>query len=124
MINRKFIRYGIVGAIGTITHLVILLFLVEFLSFNPIISSSFAFIVVVLVSYYLNYNWTFASKAKHLNALIRYITVCLVGFSLNLGIMFVIVDILHLWYMFGQIIAILVIPISNFILNSRWAFKA
>jgi putative flippase GtrA len=124
MIDRKFIRYGIVGSIGTIIHLGILSLLVELLSFNPIISSSAAFIVVVLISYYLNYNWTFQAQVKHLKALIRYITVCLVGFSLNAGIMFIIVDILNLWYVFGQILAIIIIPISNFILNSWWAFKA
>lgn len=124
MISRKFIRYGIVGSIGTITHLGILLFLVEIVSLNPIISSSVAFIIVVLISYYLNYNWTFKATAKHFNSLIRYIAVCLVGFSLNTGIMFIIVDILHLWYMLGQIISIIIIPISNFILNSRWTFRA
>lgn len=123
MINRKFVRYGIVGAIGTITHLLILLLLVEILSFNPIISSSFAFIVVVFISYYLNYNWTFKSTTKHFTVLIRYIMVCLSGFTLNIIIMFIVVDVLNLYYMLGQIISIVVIPISNFILNNRWAFK-
>ncbi|MBS3027307.1 MAG: GtrA family protein [Dolichospermum sp. DET50] len=123
MINKKFVRYGIVGAIGTITHLLILLLLVEILSFNPIISSSLAFIVVVFISYYLNYNWTFKSTTKHFTVLIRYIIVCLSGFTLNIIIMFIVVDVLNLYYMLGQIISIIVIPISNFILNNRWAFK-
>ena len=124
MISKKFIRYGIVGAIGTITHITLLLVLVEVFLFNPIVGSSIAFIAVVVISYCLNYSWTFKAKNNHLTALTRYIAVCLIGFGLNAGIMFVVVDIFQLWYLLGQIVSIVVIPISNFILNSRWAFKA
>ncbi|MBW4604826.1 MAG: hypothetical protein KME29_36040 [Calothrix sp. FI2-JRJ7] len=37
--------------------------------------------------------------------------------------MFTIVNILKSWYIIGQIISIIVIPISNYLLNSRWSFK-
>ena len=124
MINKKFIRYGVVGALGTIIHLVLLLLLVEVFSLHPVISSSIAFIVVIIISYYLNYTWTFRAKKNHVAALSRYITVCLIGFGINAGIMFIVVDVLRLWYFFGQMISIIVIPVSNFILNSRWAFKS
>ena len=123
MINKKFIRYGIVGAIGTFVHLALLFIFVEIFSFHAVVSSSIAFIAVVIISYCLNYTWTFKAKSNHATALTRYIMVCSIGFGLNAGIMFVVVDIFQLWYLFGQIISIIVIPISNFILNSRWAFK-
>lgn len=124
MINKKFIRYGIVGAIGTITHIMLLLILVEVFLFDPVVGSSIAFVAVVIISYYLNYNWTFKAKNNHLTALARYVAVCLIGFGLNAGIMFAVVELFQLWYVLGQIISVVVIPISNFILNSRWAFKA
>jgi putative flippase GtrA len=123
-VSQKFIRYGIVGAFGTVTHVGLLALLVEVLSLPPVVSSSAAFVVVVIISYCLNYKWTFRAKSKHTTALFRYTTVSLVGFSLNLGIMYLIVDVLHLWYLIGQMISIIVIPISNFFLNSKWAFKA
>ncbi|QLE57813.1 GtrA family protein [Nostoc sp. TCL26-01] len=122
--SSKFIKYAIVGALGTFTHIGLLTLLVEILTLPPVISSSAAFIVVVIISYWLNYRWTFRSKSKHRRALLRYSIVSLFGFSLNLGIMYLIVNVLHLWYLIGQIIAIIFIPISNFFLNSRWAFKA
>ena len=123
MVSKKFIRYGIVGAVGTVTHLGLLLILVELMSLSPIIASSIAFMVVVIISYYLNYTWTFKAKNNPFIALIKYLVVCSCGFSLNAGIMFLVVDVLHGWYLLGQVIAIVVIPISNFLLNSYWAFK-
>ena len=123
MISKKFIRYGVVGAIGTAVHIILLLVLVEVFSFHPVIASSGAFVVVIIVSYYLNYSWTFKARNNHATALARYITVCLIGFSLNAGIMFIVVDLLNWWYLLGHAISTIVIPISNFILNSRWAFK-
>ena len=124
MVSKKFIRYGIVGAVGTVTHLGLLLILVELISLSPVIASSLAFMVVVIISYYLNYTWTFKAKNNPFTALIKYLVVCSCGFSLNAGIMYLVVDVLHGWYLLGQVIAIVVIPISNFILNSCWAFKA
>lgn len=123
MISKKFIRYGVVGATGTIIHLALLFLLVEVCSLHPVVASSGAFIVVIIVSYYLNYTWTFQAKNSHSKTLVKYLAVCAIGFGLNAGIMFIFVDLLQLWYLFGQIVSIIVIPISNFILNSRWAFK-
>jgi putative flippase GtrA len=120
---RKFSRYAVVGIIGTFTHLGILAFLVEILHHTPIISSTIGFLVTVIISYYLNYNWTFRSKGKHLVVLTRYITVSLIGLCLNTGIMHLVVHVFSLWYGFGQMISIILIPLSNFFLNSKWAFK-
>ena len=120
---RKFSRYAIVGIIGTFIHLSILAFLVENLHHSPIISSTIGFLVTVVVSYLLNYNWTFRSKGKHIVVLARYTTVSLIGLCLNTGIMYLVVDIFSLWYGIGQTISIILIPISNFFLNSKWSFK-
>ncbi|TFI55834.1 GtrA family protein [Mastigocladus laminosus UU774] len=121
--KHKFIRYAIVGVLGTSLHTGVLVLLVEVFSTPPLLSTSAGFIASFIASYLLNYKWTFRSKGKHINTLIRYSAVSLSGFILNLTIMFLIVDIFSLWYMIGQIISIIVVPVSNFILNSRWAFK-
>ncbi|WP_442943210.1 GtrA family protein [Nostoc sp.] len=35
---------------------------------------------MIIIYYYLNYHWTFQAKTQHLKSLVRYITVCLIGF--------------------------------------------
>lgn len=120
---KKFIKYAVVGLIGTFTHLSILGFLVEVLHFSPIVGTTIGFLVTVIISYYLNYRWTFSSSSKHIIALPRYTAVSLIGLCLNTGIMFLTVNVFHLWYVIGQTIAVIMIPLSNFFLNSHWSFK-
>lgn len=119
----QFLRYAIVGLIGTGLHTSILVLLVENFSLNPLFSTSTGFIASFIVSYCLNYKWTFRSQLGHFGVLIRYFAVSISGLVLNLLIMFTIVNILKSWYIIGQIISIIVIPISNYLLNSRWSFK-
>lgn len=122
-INSKFLKYAFVGVIGTFTHLGILTFLVEALRYHPVISSASGFLITVVISYYLNYKWTFQSKSRHRSALPRYVAVSLAGLCLNTTIMFITVNVLHLWYIIGQTISIIIIPVHNFVLNSSWSFK-
>ena len=119
----KFTKYATVGVIGTCTHIGILTLLVELLHKDPVLSSMVGFIVVLLVSYYLNHSWTFESSVKHYYALPRYSIVCIVGLSLNTGIMYLTINILCWWYLWGQMSVILVIPLSNFIFNYYWSFS-
>lgn len=97
--------------------------LVEILSLDPVFSSVVSFVFILIGSYYANRYWTFRSDRGHSYSLPRYIIVSLSGLSLNTGIMFLTVNILGWWYMFGQLIAIFVIPLSNFMLNFYWSFK-
>ncbi len=120
---RKFLKYVIVGLIGTFTHLSILAFWVEVLQINPVVGTTIGFIVTVIISYYLNYNWTFKSSSSHIVALPRYTTVSVIGLALNTSIMYIAVNVFSMWYGIGQAIAIIVIPLSNFFLNSYWSFK-
>ncbi len=116
-------KYLVVGVLGTLTHLSLLYITVEFLTFSPILGSSLAFIWVVLQSYLLNRNWTFQSDKAHITTLPRYIVVSVAGFLTNLLIMFVMVNVLGLWYMLAQTVTILVIPALNFLLNKYWTFS-
>ena len=116
-------KYFVVGILGTVTHLSLLYFAVEFLHMPPLLGSSAAFVVVVVQSYLLNRNWTFQSDRGHGSALPRYLAVSGMGFVGNLTIMFVMFNILGLWYMLAQASAAVVIPVMNFLLNKYWTFS-
>jgi putative flippase GtrA len=120
---KKFTKYFIVGIIGTVTHLSVLIVLVEFFKYNYILGSTIGFVLTVVISYYLNYIWTFRSREKHTKSLPRYIIVSIIGLCLNTCIMFLAVNVFGLWYLIGQAITVLIIPVTNFILNSYWSFK-
>jgi putative flippase GtrA len=120
---KMFTRYATVGAIATFVYMAILVALVEILKLDPVPGSVISFIFILIGSYYANRSWTFRSGRGHLYSLPRYIAVSLTGLSLNTGIMYLTVNILGWWYISGQMIAIFVVPLSNFILNFCWSFR-
>ena len=121
---KKFTKYFIVGIMGAFTHLSILILLVEVFKCNYILSSTVGFVLTVIVSYCLNYRWTFNSRGSHARSLPRYTIVSLIGLCLNTCIMLLVVNIFGLWYLIGQAVTVIIIPATNFILNSYWSFKS
>src|SRR5438874_12277074 len=90
---------------------------------SPTLASAYAFSLILVVAYILNYYWTFESKNRHTYAIPRFIFTSLLGLLLNTGIMFVSVEILGLWYVVGASIGVVIGQVSNFILNSNWSFS-
>jgi putative flippase GtrA len=120
----KLFSYGIIGLIGTLIHFSVLVFLVELFHFEPVLSSSIGFIVTVIVSFYLNRRFTFRIKtSKTTVTFIKYTLVSCSGFILNSVIMYFSVHMLSLHYSIGQAIVVVVLPISNILLNNYWTFR-
>ena len=117
-------RYGIVGIIGTILHIGTLVLLVERFQLEPVLSSIIGFLIAFIISYFLNFFWVFNSSREHLITSVRYLVVSVFGLVLSTLIMYTVVDILRWWYGWGALCIILVIPVSNFILNYLWTFGA
>ncbi|WP_018753875.1 GtrA family protein [Paenibacillus sanguinis] len=117
----NFIKYGLVGVLGTIVHTAILTLCVEFLNINPKYSTVLGFIGSLILSFKLNSIWTFKGTK---NSFFKYAAVCSVGLLLNVFIMILFVDILRYSYLIGQGVAIILIPIFNFTLSRYWVFSA
>ncbi|MEK4360315.1 GtrA family protein [Paenibacillus sp. FSL M7-1455] len=118
----NFFKYGIVGIIGTAIHTGVLAFAVEQLSFSPLFGTILGFVFSLITSYFLNLSWTFKLKTKSKNSFVKYAIVCSLGLIINVLIMFVIVNLFELWYLIGQLVSILVVPLFNFVLSQIWVF--
>jgi putative flippase GtrA len=60
----SFIKYLILYIVVFIINLLFLIFLVDFLMFNPIYSQLFVILILSLVSFLVQKNWVFGSQAK------------------------------------------------------------
>jgi putative flippase GtrA len=120
--NHRFVRYALVGVLSVLLYYGSLVFLVEVMKLSPTLASTFAFGLILVIAYILNYYWTFQSKNRHTYVIPRFIFTSMLGLLLNSGVMFVSVEILGLWYLVGATIGIIIGPVSNFILNSNWSF--
>jgi putative flippase GtrA len=66
----------------------------------------------------------FASRVAVAPGLARYLGVSLLGFALNVAIMAAATRWLALDYRIGLAVVVLVIPVTNYVLNARWTFRS
>jgi putative flippase GtrA len=121
-VAEQFVRYCIVGGIGTCTHFGITIALVEWAGVHPTVASIIGFVAAFVVSYVLNRSWVFPASARSWLSFVRYSVVCLSGLVLNTSIMVVTVDWLRWYYLWGLAVVVAVVPVTNFALNRLWAF--
>ena len=119
----QFKRFVLVGIVSTLTHVLTLFFCVEVLGWHHLAASTLGFILAVVISYFLNYRFTFLAESAHGFCFPRYVVVCTIGLVINITIMYITVDIFKWWYILGQISTLLIVPLVNFTLNRFWTFK-
>ena len=122
MLNRL-MRHLAAGGAGTVLYILLVALFVEVAGLHPVASVVVAFFIIVIYTYLINRAWVYAPKEGHAYAIPRFLTVTAVGLFLNTGIMYLIVESLELWYVWGLVATTLVVPPTNFLLNYFWAFK-
>lgn len=122
-IVNEFIKYGLVGIIGTIIHTLVLIMCVELFVLPAVVATIIGFIFSLVVSYKLNSVWTFSNGSGRSMNFAKYAITCMIGLLINIAIMFVVVDVFDALYLFAQVIAIIVVPVFNFTLSRYWVFK-
>ncbi len=118
----SFVRYALVGAVGTAAHYLVLLVLVERIGLAPTLATTFGFATGAVVNYFLNFRFTFRSSRSHQVALPRFLVVAAGGMLLNSGIMAFGVDVLRLHYMIPQVCATGTVVLCTFWVNRIWTF--
>lgn len=118
----KLIKFSAVGALGTLAHYSVLVFLVQFLSANVLVASSIGAIVGAIVNYFLNYKWTFNSNKRHSEAMAKFFTVATVGFVMNGLFMALFTEALAMYYLIAQVMTTGIVLFWNFLANHYWTF--
>ncbi|MHA1781913.1 MAG: GtrA family protein [Promethearchaeota archaeon] len=118
-------RFAIVGGLGTIVNILILFFLTEILYIFYIMSEIIAFIISSIHNYVLNKIWTFKEgfREKFMIKYTQFFFISIISLFINLSILFILVEYFGFWYIFGEIVAICIAFIFNFIGNKIWTFS-
>ena len=122
-IIKQFVNFTGVGAIGTVAHYSVLVFLVELVNINVVTATTIGFIVGAITNYLLNYYYTFKSKKPHLEASVKFFSVATLGAIINSSIMWLLVSRYLLPYMLAQVISTGVVLVWSFITNRLWTFS-
>lgn len=121
---KKAFSYGVVGVFGATVHFLTLIVMVQRIHLNPILGSSLGFILALIFSFMLNAKYTFQVQPGRTSIrFAKYTVVSVMGFLLNMFIMYVTLHVLGIYYLIGQSIVTAVLPINNFLLNNFWTFR-
>jgi putative flippase GtrA len=119
----RWFRHLAAGGVGTLLYLAAVAAGVELLGYHPVASVVVAFTLLVIFSYTVNRTWVYAPKRGHGYAIPRFLVGVAIGFLLNTGIMYGMVEVLDLWYIWGLVGAAVIVPPTNFLINYLWAFR-
>lgn len=118
----QFTMFSAVGVVAAIGHYGMLIALSELAGVGPVPASLAGFIVGGLISYLLNYRFTFRSTKQHREALTKFLVVAAMGFVLNGAAMWLLTGPADLHYLAGQLIATGLVLIWTFSCNRIWTF--
>lgn len=120
----QFLNFACVGAVATAVQYFVLVALVQFGDIRPVLASGVGYAAGAGINYLINYHYTFASQQSHLQAMSKFLSVAVVGLTLNSLIVEVATEKLQLHYLVAQVIATGLVLMWNFFANRVWTFGA
>jgi len=121
---KQFLKFCVVGTVGTAIDFSLLYLLVEFAHVWYLLAATISFIVAVINNYIFNKFWTFKDRDKDfLRQFGRFLVVSIIGLGLNVLILYVLVEFAGMWYILAKVLATGVVLIWNFFANKYWTFK-
>ncbi len=120
---RRFIRFAVVGGIGTLLDFGLLIVLKQFVGLPILLANSLSYLTGVVNNFTLNRLWTYPeARSRPMWAQFgQFLTVSLVGLALNDSL----VGVLHepMGYVAAKVLATVVILFWNFLANRYWTFR-
>jgi dolichol-phosphate mannosyltransferase len=114
-------RFLIAGSVNVLTNLLVLYVLTEYVHLWYLASSIISFGVSYLVSFSLQKFWTFKSSNPHAlwYQLPLHLSLALGNLLLNTFLLYMLVEVAHVWYLLAQILVALIIAVDSFIISRK-----
>lgn len=113
---KQILKFGVVGGLAFIIDYALLYTLTEYLNIHYLISSIISFSVSVIFNYILSIKWVFdVNKKQGTKEFIVFIILSVIGLIINSIIMYLMVDIMHIYYMLSKLVSTFIVMIYNFI---------
>lgn len=121
---KKLIRFFISGGTAAMVHVGVLALLVEIFGLYPVIASAGGFLVAFGVSFTLQKFWTFRDHdtAAAPRQMALYFSIQVSNLLVNMGLMFLLIEVVHVQYLIAQVGVIGVIAIESYYLYTKFVF--
>lgn len=117
----QIIRFGLVGILAVGLYYGILYALTEFLHVWYLLSAIIAYVFNISSNFILHKYWTFKNKDKQKvrKQILWYFVLCISFFIINTVSLYILVEIIHLYYLHAQIILTVILSITSYFLTKR-----
>jgi dolichol-phosphate mannosyltransferase len=125
---RKFGKFVITSVLISLLNLVLLYLLTDVIGLWYMASAIILTVALVVVSFTINYIWTWRSQYTKLKAKMiapRFIKYSIVGGGttiLVLGLFYVLTEFVHIWYLISSLITWFVAITVAFLANNFWTY--
>lgn len=121
----KFIVYVMAGGACAVLNLLVLWALTSVLGLNYLVAAMISFFALNPVGFWLQKLITFRTpRATVRTEWPRYFVTMASSFAANLGLMYLFVSLIGLWYLAASVLVSLLLLATNFLINDRWSFAA
>jgi putative flippase GtrA len=120
----RFAAFVLVGGFCLAVNTVVLWLLTSWLGLHYLASTVIAFASITPLGFLLNKVITFRTRREHARIeLPRYFAAMAASFGANLGLMYLLVSVLGMWYLAASILVAVTLVVCNFVTSDRWSFR-
>jgi len=121
----RFAAFVLVGGFCLAVNTVVLWVLTSGLGMHYLASTLIAFFTITPLGFLLNKVITFRTPREHARIeLPRYFFAMGMSLGANLGLMYLLVSVLGVWYLGASILVAVALVVANFLTSDRWSFRA
>ena len=122
----QIVRFLVVGSLSVFTYYAFLWSLTEYAGVWYVASAIVAFLVYYCVNFVSQKYWTFRNlDTKALNSqLVKFTLMASANWIINTSLLYVMVEYLHMWYMFAQAILTIVVSAIAYLCFKFWIFRS
>lgn len=118
------LKFLSVGGFCAGLSLAIMYVLISGLGINYLIATIITIFVTNFIGFSLNKYYTFRTHQREFwREIYKYYSVMLSSYILNLCIMYALVDIVNIWYLYANVVCILLLTPFNYLLHKKWSFR-
>ena len=121
----RFAAFVLVGGFCLAVNTFVLWLLTSVLGIHYLASTLIAFFTITPLGFLLNKVITFRTPREHAHIeLPRYFAAMGASLAANLGLMYLLVSVLGVWYLAASILVAVTLVVANFLTSDRWSFRA
>jgi putative flippase GtrA len=116
-------KFLLTGGIATAIQYIILGIGTSYYNLSASFSTGIGYGIGSVISYFMNYFFTFKSTVSHSKATFRFYAMVCVGWFLSVVLMYLLVDVLNLNKWFSQIFTTGIVFIFNYLISKSLIFR-